>query len=189
MDGRFYEFYLDGEMAADTCLDVGSGGLEVQAPPAAPPQTRARRAGRARVGEAPSPRSPPGSGRLGRPGRQGAGGRVRLEAAGRAEGVAGMPLDVRNPRSRVRAERAGPGPFVWRGRRAGAVGGPALRARGRPSGPEPGAGAGGGGPGCGPAPRASRPQLDRPSARPTARGTGPGIKAGGAGNKARRAAS
>ena len=104
LDGRFYEFYLDGEMAADTCLDVGSGGLEVQAPPAAPPQTRARRAGRVRVGEAPSPRSPPGSGLLGRPGRQGAGGQVRLEAAGRAEGVAGMP---RTPGTRGRGSGLG----------------------------------------------------------------------------------
>lgn len=48
---------------------------------------------------------------------------------------------------------------------------------GRPSGPEPRAGWAGGGPGSFPAPRASRPQLDRPSARQAKRRTQPGIKA------------
>ena len=178
--GDFMSFIWMGRWLQTPALDARSSGLEVRAPPAIPSQTRARRAGRARVQEAPRPRTPPGSGRRGRPGRQGAGGQARPEALGRAEGVA--------RRSRTHGPQ---GLQVGLGARApgllsGAAVGPGLQAdprsgRGPPVRAGTRAGWAGGGPGSFPAPRTSRPQLDRPSARAATRRTGPWIKARGVG--------
>lgn len=72
-------------MAADTCLDGGSGGLEVEAPPTPATQPRPQL-----VGWVPVLRRP-GSGRRGRPGYEEPGGLAGWEAAGRVEGEAGRP--------------------------------------------------------------------------------------------------
>ena len=65
--GDFMSFIWMGRWLQTPALDARSSGLEVRAPPAIPSQTRSRRAGRARVQEAPRPRTSPGSGRRGRP--------------------------------------------------------------------------------------------------------------------------
>lgn len=169
-------------MAADTCLDGGSGGLEVEAPPPPPtprlPSRRPQLVGR--LGPGPEagewPAGAPRLGRARRPGRAGG----RGPGGGRGGEAGGSP----GPRGR-RAGRAHPAPFVCLGRRARGRSRAGARGEGPPVPLEPRARAGI--PAAAPRPPGRR--SDWAPRAPQRREPGPDQRGGGARNKARRAAS
>lgn len=150
-------------MAADTCLDAGAGGPELEAPWAARPAPDSG-IGRPR-GQAPErPLRVPG---------QEAGGLAWREVSGRVEGVVGRPRGGLG---------GGPGPFVWCGRRARGRS-PAAAQSEDPRGPRTpswgGRAAFRAEPRC---PHLPGPRADRAGARPAAQGTGPGSQWRGRGS-------
>lgn len=155
-------------MAADTCLDAGAGGLEVEAPPAAAPQTRAPRALEL------SPRSGP---RVGR-------GRNRAAWPGGPGGGSGREAGGSlSPRGRGAAPGSrAPGLLCGAAVGPGPAARPVPRARGRASRPGRERGRAGRGLGSAPPPAPPGPRADRARSAPRSAENWVGIKEVGAGS-------